>query len=392
LKDASQALFLIVLSLGFTLIYTPYRAALVSQLRHDVDHYTKIITVPLRAGIVVTCFALIEPSLRLWAIAWLVSAILAFGFQRFQAHRHCPSLEVKKRWVTRRGFRDLAGFGVYTSVAQLSNLLDRSSGPLIISYFLGTAAVAHYMPALILVVAMQSLSGAFIIQLNPVVTKAHARSDYALIGSILIRSTRYSLLLSGGAAVGIGALAFTFIPLWLGEGFRDTAIVLVIWCVATVLRASVGGALPIFLGTGKLRAVTAVNAALAAAGVAASIYFVGFTDFGVVGATFGVLVTQVARTAVYIVTAMRIAGVGLSQYFRESYQGPLLCLALVAATSLGTQAALGSNAWIKLAAGGGLSLLVFAILAWTVGLNARDRRKALDYGRIAVNWARSAFS
>jgi O-antigen/teichoic acid export membrane protein len=386
-RDAGQALFLVALSLGFTLIYTPYRAALFYGLRHYVQHYTHIIFVLARAGLIVGGFAFWEPRLLVWALAGLVASIVAFLIQRFEAHRHCPSLEVKGSLVTRRGFRDLASLGVYTSVTQLSNWLELQSAPLIISFFLGTAAVAHFTPALVLATVLLSLSGAFLIQLQPLVTRAHVRSDFAMIGSILMRSTRYSLLLTGGAAVGVGALSFALIPVWLGEGFRDTATVLLLWCVTTLVRSGVGGAFPIFLGTGKLRVVAGLNAALAVAGMAATVYFVGFTKFGVVGATFGVVATQVARSALYIIYVMRISRVSLSQYFRESYLGPMVSLALLAATAIGTQLALEADEWVELSVGGGLSLLVFGALAWTIGLNTQDRGKALAYLRTAADWA-----
>jgi O-antigen/teichoic acid export membrane protein len=381
LSDGTAALIIASLSLGAALVTTPYRAALTSQLRHDIEHYTDIVNTILRASLIVLSFSLWKPQLCIWASATFFSSVVVLLITRWQSHIQCPSVKLSRNLISRAGFKDLAGFGAYTSVAQLSAWLNLQSGPLIIGYFLGTPAVAHYTPVIVLATTLRSLSSSFLLQLQPVVTQASLESDFSLIRRVLFRSTRYSLLLSGGAAVWVGCLSFSIVPCWLGNGFSDTSLVLVLWCSAIFFQACVGGAFSVFLGTGKLRMIAALNAVLAVVSVVGALVFVGIAGFGVAGVAFWVLVTQMVRTAGWIIRAARIANIRGLDYLRESYAGPLTCITCLMALSLGLQHLVAAGPWIELFAAGIPSLIAFAGLAWTIGLNEQDRMKALDYLR-----------
>ena len=206
-RDAGQALVLAALSLGFTLVYAPYRAALFSGLRHYVQHYTHIIFVLARAGLIVGGFRSLGAPLA--GLGPRRSGGLDCSLPD-PAPRGPPALPLAGGQGEPRQAPGLPGPRqprcLHLGHTVLPTGWTFRAPPLIISFFLGTAVVAHFTPALVLATVLLSLSGAFLVQLQPLVTRAHARSDFAMIGSILMRSTRYSLLLTGGAAVGVGAL------------------------------------------------------------------------------------------------------------------------------------------------------------------------------------------
>jgi O-antigen/teichoic acid export membrane protein len=383
LFDGRVALTLVALSLGISLVSTPYSSALASQLRHDVQYYTEMVGSLLRAAFIVVVFSSWQAELSIWAAAALLASVASLLVMRWQSYRQCPRLELRRDLVTRRGFQDLAGFSAYTGVSQLATWLNLQSGPLVISYFLGSGAVAHYAPALVLTLALRSLSGAFLFQLQPVLTRAYATSDFALVRSVLMRSTRYSLLLSGGAALWVGALALVLVPSWLGDGFQDTSVVLMLWCANTALHACAGGSFAIFMGTGRLAGIARLNAFLATLATGLAVGLVGFWGYGVVGAALAALAAQIVRTTVYVALATRICEVGVGRYLREACAGPVVCLMGLAVTAIGALTALEATPRIEFVTAGALSLLVFAALAWPIGLNAADRAKAASYARRA---------
>jgi len=381
LAEALATLIIVAISLGVSLSTIPYDAALVSQLRHDVKHYTDMARAPFRALIVVVCFSIWDPRLVVWALAVLLAAIFTMTIRGWSAHRICPSLRIRRGFVSRRGMRDIAAFSVYTWVTQISAWVSLGSGALIVGPFLGTAAVAHFTPAVVLAGALLPLPRAFLVQLWPVVTRAYTAGDGGKVQRILVRSTRYSLLVGGGASAFVGSLAFVFIPVWLGAGFRDTSVVLVLACASILLQAAAGGAYSVFVGSGRLRGVALFDGIAAILNVVVSLYCVGWRDLGIAGAAIGMLVAQIVRTGGWIFYSARISGIGFGRYARESYLGPVVCLGVLTLTSVGVQWILDASAIVELAIAGGLSLLVFAASTWAIGLNEEDRDKAMAYAQ-----------
>jgi O-antigen/teichoic acid export membrane protein len=389
LGQAHALLLFAALSVGVTLLRSVYDAALWSQLRHDIPYYVQILSVLLRAGIVVVTYLVWSPQMVIWSLSSLVGALLAIVILRRQAHRQCPGLELSPRLVSRRGLRDLAGFSVYTSLLRLSEWMWLSSSPAVISFYLGTGAVAHFAPAAAVVSAFQPLSRAFLVQLTPVVTKTHAAGDRVRLARLFLESTRYSLLSNGAASVLIATLAFPLCELWLGKGFGDTAWVLALLCVRELLHASIGGAFPIFVGTGSLRAVALVSLATAVGGMALGAYLVGPAGIGIAGSAIAFVATQAFRIAFDYWRASSLCGVPHLHYLREAVLGPSVSLAATGVSSLLVQHLLEADPLVEILAATGVAGLAFAVSAWSLGLKAADRDRLLAFARSAIGNAGS---
>ena len=382
--ETRWVLVLVAASLGVALLQAPFEAALASQLRYDVTQYCQAMGVVFRAAFIVALFTLLPPALMVWAAAALVWALISLAVHRAQAHRLCPSLELRRPLVSRRGVRDLASIGAYATVMQAAQWLAEYSGPLIVSAWLGPQAVAYYTPAIILVVSLQPLSRAFLGQLTPVVTRAYAEGDPERIRRVLMRSTRYSLLIGGGSVVWAGVVAGSLVPVWLGESFAITTWVLVAWCARSLLQSGAGASFAVFLGTGQLRAVAWVNIALAVVGVGGGIWLVTRTDLGVLAPAVAMLSAQTLRSVAWFVLATRISGQARLPYLRGAFAGPTVCLSALALAALWLQDLAGPDplrALVVATLGAGL---LYAPLVWSVGLNAEDRAKALEYA--ASGW------
>lgn len=390
--ETRWVLVAIAVALGVSLLQAPFEAALASQLRYDVTQYCQALGAVFRAAFIVALFSTLEPALIVWAAAALVWALISLAVHGAQAHRHCPSLELRRRLVSRRGVRDLAGIGAYAAVIRAAQWGVEHSGPLIISAWLGPQAVASYTPAIVLVLSLQPLSQAFLGQLTPVVTRAHTEGDPERIRRVLTRSTRYSLLIGGGSVVWVGVVASSLVPVWLGESFAITAWVLVAWCALSLLQSGVGASFAVFLGTGRLRAVAWINVVLAAAGVGGGIWLVTRTELGVLAPAVAMLAAQTLRSVAWFVLATRISGQARLPYLRDAFAGPAVCLTALALAALWLQDLAGPDplrALVVAALGAGL---LYAPLVWTVGLNAEDRAKALEYAASGWRHARGVLS
>ncbi len=384
MSDAYWTLLAAGAALAVNLLTTPYRAALVSQLRHDVEHYTLMLMTFLRAGLIIATFIVWSESLLVWGAATLLSNLVVFFTVRWKSAQLNTTLEIRTSLASREAWRDLSTLGIDTTMAQLSSWVNMQSGSMIVSYFLGAAAVAHYAPVLILMNALISFSGSFIQQLIPVMTKASGQDNFGLMQRTLVRSTRYSILISGAGAAWVAVHARLIVPAWLGPGFEDTAVALEIWSCAVVLRTFTGASLPVFLGSNRLRGIAIFNLVLAAVSLALAIHLVGSTDLGILGAAIPALAAQAIRTVVRVTVAVRVCQMGLIEFIRRSYGGPVLCLVVVAGAAWAVQHSTTLGLWPELAVSGSLSLLAFAATAWTIGLTSDDRSKVAGYVRQAI--------
>jgi O-antigen/teichoic acid export membrane protein len=379
--EAWPMLVVVAASFAVVLLQAPYEAALASRLRYDVTQYCQAGGAVFRAALIVLTFSFWRPALIVWAGAALLWSAVSLLIHRQRAHVHVSSLDLRRAHVSRRGARDLVTFGAWASVNRLAQWLSEYSGPMIVSAYLGPQAVALYTPAIVLVVALQPLHRAFLGQLTPVVTRFHAEGAVERIARVLERSTRYGLLIGGGAIVLVAALAFPLIRLWLGEGFAVTALVLIAWCMRSLLQAAAGGSFAVFMGTGEVRVVALINVVLALGGVSAALYLIDQTRLGVLAPALAMLAAQVVRSAIWFLVVTRIADLNRLRYLRRAFAGPLLCLAVLGSVALGVQHCLVVPDLIELVAAAAGAGVVFLALTWALGLNAEDRSKVRGYAQ-----------
>jgi len=377
--DAYYTLVLVGASASFGLLGVPFTSAIFSQLRHDIEHYVLVAKSMTTAILIVALFTLRDPRLLAWALVDSFATVSVFLAFVWQAKRLCPSLEVAPRHVTRRGFADVAGFGTYTTLIGAAAWINMQSGPVVISYFLGTAAVAHFTPILGVMGTLTPIQTAFLAPLRTFITKAHATDDWGVIGRVLIRSTRYSLLSTGAIVTLLASVAGPFVGVWLGANFEDTAQVLLIWCVGWLFQASTGASYGIYVGTARLRVLTLVNTIIAIVSISIGVFLVARSDWGVVGIAWGMLAAQVVRSTTFFFYSSSICQVDKLEYLKQGFFGPGVALLALGASSLGIQHALTLHPFAELVAaatGGGA---VFALLAWRVGLPADDHRRVQSY-------------
>lgn len=377
--EGRTALVLVGISSAMTLLGVPFMSALFSQLRHDIEQYTAIGRGLANAALIVAVFELSRPRLASWAAVETLGAVVVLGISVWQAYRLCPSLRIAPRYVSRRGFGDVATFGTYTTLIAAAAWINMQSGSLVISRFLGTAAVAHFSPALGVMTTITPLQTAFLAPLRSFLTKAHATGDSGVIQRVLIRSTRYSLLATGAITVLVAVLAFRFVPAWLGEGFEDTSRVLVLCSLAWLFQAASGASYGIYVGTGRLRLLTIVNVVISLISLALGVYLVGWTTSGVVGIAWGMFAGQLVRSICFFFYSAHICEVSRVQYLREGFAGPLVSLLALAGVAYAVQAALDAKPIVEVAAACAVAGAVYLPLAWWLGLAADDRRRVFHY-------------
>ncbi len=360
-----------------SLVLAAYWGVIASANRFDIVNWIAIGTSILRAAGLLGVLGLTGAGLRGWAAVCLLSQSLSLGLTAWAAYHARPGLRVQIRYVSTRAFSTLFSTSVYLFALQLANLLSVNADPLILTVFLGPAAVALYTPAVTLVSAVRPLVTTLVDQLHPLATVFHESGDAKSVLEILVRGTKYTLLLGVGATVMIAVFAGPFTSIWLGRTLGPqssvTAQVLILWAAVELLAYAAGSQWAVLLGMNRLKFLTWTQLPLAFINVVASALLVGFTPIGVVGVVIPTLFIALVRRPVIIIHAARLCGVPVRLYLRKAYLRPAVVLALLAGAAVAVRLLAKPASPASLLAWGGALGVLFAALSWWVGLGPGDR-------------------
>jgi len=300
-------------------------------------------------------------ALLLWAVVFRVQPYLKVGWRSF-------------RWAR---LQSLFGLGSQLTILQLSKNLSESADPFILSACLGPASVALYRPATQIFSGISPVVLTLSNQLHPVATHIHVTGDRAALTSLLLQSTKFTMLMGAVACGSIVALAEPLCRFWLagalGEQYRVCASVLTIQAI-TQFTAFAGGAQgAVLLGMNKTEFLARGRFVLAVFNIIISFVLVRYTALGVIGVVLPTMVIELLWRPLLAQYVCRASGISSVQYVRRSCVTPILMAAIVAAGGLGIQrlvpiAGIAGLIWLTV----GLAVTGTA-LTWFAGLTPCDR-------------------
>jgi O-antigen/teichoic acid export membrane protein len=216
-------------------------------------------------------------------------------------------------------------------------------------------------------------------QLQPFAVAYHVTQRNAKLQDVLIRGTRYTVLLGILPCAVLGVFSEPITRFWLsgalGSDYRLAGHVLAGWVIVELLTTTAGGAQwSIFFAVNKLRFLAWSQVPLTVLNLAVSIILVAWTSVGLLGVVIGTIVLALIRRPMLIIYAARACGLSTRTYLVEAYARPAMVLVILGAVA---------SSWLRL----GLAESVLGLLAgaaattfawlpsvWWFGLTANDRR------------------
>ncbi|MBA7714540.1 hypothetical protein ES703_123566 [subsurface metagenome] len=378
----AQAVFLIrwygSISILFSFILPIYTATITSNNRFDLQNYITTSLGVLRGVLIFAILGLTGTGLYGWAGVMLVSRAILILVTRHFARGVWPELKVSFKYVRRDAFGVLLSLGGILFLLQLTSLLSQHADPIILTTILGPAAVALYKPGLILVVAAQPLVKALVDQLHPLATGYHTTGHSRELQSILIRGTRYTLLMAIPVCVVLGVFAHPITKIWLfsslGNDYRITAWVLSGWALIAFFNYASGAQWPVLLGMRRLKFVVWTQLPLAVVNIIVSIFLVRYTSLGVVGVVVATVIIGMIRRPVLVVYTALVVGLRPREYFMQSYFRPLLVLLIHTAIAMVIRFGIHIDRLMVLAMCVVFVGICWLGLCWWVGFDKNDRQ------------------
>lgn len=305
-------------------------------------------------------------------VANLLAYVASFvAWKTWAAH-----VRIRLASVARDYFRQIAGYSASVVVWTVAMLMISGLDLSIVGIF-DYKATAYYAVAATLTNFVAQAQGAIFSALLPASAVLGARGDGQRLGSMLVASTRYGMLILLAMALPLVIAGHWIIRIWAGADYaQHSTLILQVLVIANVVRLCALPYSTLLLGTGQQKKVIISPLAEGITNLVASI--VGAYLFGAIGVAVGTLIGSFVSVGLHLFYNMprtALISIDRPRLVMEGLLRPLICVLPFAAVLLLRFAAnLSFETFIPLIA---IATLGTAFLFWSYGLVSSERQRLM---------------
>jgi O-antigen/teichoic acid export membrane protein len=249
------------------------------------------------------------------ALSSLPSLLLSTGFIRTRM----PFLHINLRQATWSTTRVLFSYGMYTFISQIADTLRFGIDSLIVSAFVGLAAVTHYNVGGVLaqyfISTMMALVGVF----QSVFSQREGARDLDGMKRAFFFAIKLAMWSAAFIAFGLIAWGKAFIIRWMGPSYIDGYPVLVALVFGCFFALAQSPAVTLLYATNNHRFYAAANVCEATANVILSVVLVH--KYGILGVALGTCIPMfVVKVFVQPIYVAHLCNVSLRQYGAQVFR------------------------------------------------------------------------
>jgi len=379
----SQAIYFIRCYAGPAILLSYAKPAFVSILssHNRFDIINTINTgISLFRGLGLLIFlSLTDTGLYGWAVVSLTTQFLSLVFIFYASRNIRPDFKLSLRFVKQSALMELFSTGKYVFLQQISWIFRHKINPIILSIFMGPTAAAIYRPAESISVIMKSVINTFAAQLFPLTTGYHINDNTDKLKAVLVRGTRYTLLLAIPISVMFIAFPQPIIKIWLersiGQKYLITSSVLFYMAVIDLFLYAGGTQGAVLLGMNKIKFVSKVSMAFTVLSFVCAVFLVGFTSIGIIGVIIPAVFVGVITRVIIIIYTVRLCRITVKDYFIESYLRPLIIFLIICISAVFSQKFFIVEGLYTLFFYVLVIIVAWIILCWFVGFDHYDKKE-----------------
>lgn len=374
----SPAIYIFIFLYLLVNIVSPvFSALLLSKNRFDLVNYRASFFSLLGIALTILLVWLTDLSYYAWMLAALISKLLEFLVLLSLVRKYFPQLEIHARYYRRSRLGSLLSFGWKMLVSKWNRKIKFDSDPLIISYFMGPAAVALYRPGAALVQSLRPIVSSMAGQLFVSASRAHRDENKKALRALLFFGSKFTVLAYLPVFFLLIFLGDWICGLWLGRVYEADDLkliyqVLVLWSLIDLFFYIEGSSYSVLFGIDQLDFMIKADFIISLLNILASVVLIKYFDAGIKGVLIpGVAIELFARTGFFINTAKRI-GLSLKDCFLD-YFFPLLMTISLIFLPLWLIHLQQFDIWIRISSVFVVLALFYPLLCWKIALSKEER-------------------
>lgn len=387
LHGTAPVLVLIVgatLALGFPL--GVFGAVLSGLQRYDIANWVGMAIGVLRLVVFV---AVVKLGGGLVALAWSSLAVNLLGhlWAFFAARRLLPGVVIAPTFIRRESLKQIASYGGWAMMGAVATNIAFQTDSLVITGFLGVALVTPFAFASGLVENARALVHAAAWVLSPTASEMDTLGEKDKLRRMLIAGSKYSVLVSWPVLLGMIVFGPNLLHTWVGEKYAFAGLLLTILAIPTLVALPQATASSVLFGISRHKGIVVLSLLSALVNLGLSIWWARWPEpmrwmFGEAVSPGLVGVAMGTAIPLFFISGLATAWFAclvleqpLLQYLWEGMLQPGLVSLAFLVPALIVQYLwhpLGWGALLGVCAG---CWVVFALVAWFVGISAADRTR-----------------
>ena len=362
--DHNRQLFqkvLVILALGMALSlpWASYYGLITAKYRFDVLTYVSLSIFLFKTALIVV-FVLNDYSIVALAFITLVTQVLEKICVRYIAYRYYPHIGVNFRHYDKSTLLALLAYSKWVFVAKIADRLRFTIDDLVVASIVGISAVTHYTIAVTLVAYFGEIMGSVFGVIGPSLNKYHKLNDWDSIRKVF---DAVNEMTSISSVLIVSVLLFfgdDLILLWIGAGYDDSYMVLVILSFSSLIAYSQRASVATLFAIAKHKYYSIITLIEAIANLVLSVSLA--MSYGVYGVALGtaipIFISKIFIQPPYVCKQL---GISKIQYYRL-YFYRLLLLALASLLSYFCTISIEIHSYLSLATCAVIYCCIFIVL------------------------------
>lgn len=366
-----------------SLISPLYKSVLIALNRFDVVNWIRLAEMATRFVVIVGLLSLTRAGLYGWALGMGAGLAMELALSILASHWLLPYLRFRPSNFHAASLRDLGWLGLSSVVYENGLNLAITAHPLVIARFVGVAANVAYDPARQVVLGVDLLVGGVTRQVLPMAAHFHAKDDAGTLRDLLVRGTRFTLVLGGPCCVLLAVYAEPLLRTWQTAAFAPhvpaAVAALSFWCAINLVKYVGGTQYNVLFGMHKVWFISLLELVQSLFSLGASVVLTAWLagwlgEVALIGVLIPTLVCSLLARAVNTAYVAHAVGVPLGEYLAWGYWLPLRALAALSVFGWGSVWLAPPDTFWRFMASGSLSAIAAAALCWCLAFDGRDRR------------------
>ena len=310
---------------AFNLMLYPWKGVLMGIHRFDLMNITMIVGGILNLGLIVLFFVLGYVDLIAVIIAFIISAVIQLILTIFITHHKYKGISISMQKVTRSAAKQIMTFSLWNVLNTLGGVILWSTDTILAGWLLGAKTAAFFaIPFMLIGLGRMAVGGLSQI-LTPLAAGFAVNNSSEQTKRMLIKSTRFSLLMTIGINCVLIILYKDLITLWIGKDYAWTWIIYAVLMICFWAAIVQLPAYNIILGAGDIRAPSFWMMICGIAAIVGKIAAVRLMGWGVMSIAWASVVFMLPYSLFYMPwRACKMVDMPLWELYRKSYLWPII--------------------------------------------------------------------